>query len=167
MYRHTLSTVAAVFLAAVVGAQGPKGPSAQQQGELYKKNRPVIEKIVVKTIESARTPDNHVTQANSYYEVLYKFSTEIDQARQANEPDRVADLARMYQQVVAELERADGLSPDEVRKSGQKLLDSLTRAVQETSRVLEEAPPDSKKPLQEIVTAAWNGRQKLATKVQG
>jgi len=94
MYRHTLSTVAAVFLAAVVGAQGPKGPSAQQQGELYKKNRPVIEKIVVKTIESARTPDNHVTQANSYYEVLYKFSTEIDQARQANEPDRVADLAR-------------------------------------------------------------------------
>jgi hypothetical protein len=94
MVRHTLSVVTAAFLVAVVGAQGPKAPSAQEQGELYKKNRLVIEKVVDKTLESSRTPNNHVKRAESYYDVLFQFNKEIVSARQDNNQDRAADLTR-------------------------------------------------------------------------
>ena len=92
MIRHTLSVVTAAFLSAVVGAQGPTGPSPAQRGELFKKNRPVIEKLVDQTLESAHTPSNYVKQANSYYPVLYKFNTEIAQAVRDHDDARVVEL---------------------------------------------------------------------------
>jgi hypothetical protein len=94
MLRHTLSTVVIVFLVAVVGAQGPKAITPQQQSKLFEKNRFVVEKIVEKTLESSRVPGEHVKRANSYYEILYKFNKEIDQARQANDTARVDELSK-------------------------------------------------------------------------
>jgi hypothetical protein len=94
MLRHTVSTVVVIFLVAVVGAQGPKSLSPQQQGELYKKNRLVVEKIVDKTLESSNVPGEHVKRANSYYDILYSFNKEIGQARQANDTARVDELSK-------------------------------------------------------------------------
>lgn len=94
MCRHTLIVVTAAVLAAVVGAQGPKAPTPAQRGELFKKNRPVIEKLVDQTLDSARTPNDYVKRANSYYPVLYKFNTEIAQAGRDSDPARVEELTR-------------------------------------------------------------------------
>ena len=94
MRRHTLSVVTAAVLAAIVGAQGPKAPSPAQRGELFKKNRPVIEKLVDQTLDSARTPNDYVKRADTYYHVLYKFNTEIAEANRDNDPARVEELTR-------------------------------------------------------------------------
>jgi hypothetical protein len=94
MLRHTLSVVTAAFLAAIVGAQGPKGPSPAQRGELFKKNRAVIENLVDQTLESAHTPSDYVKRANSYYPVLFKFNTEIAEAGRAHDTARVEELTR-------------------------------------------------------------------------
>jgi hypothetical protein len=93
MRRHTLTIVTAAVLAAIVGAQGPRAPSPAQRGELFKKNRPVIEKVVDQTLDSARTPNDYVKRAESYYPILYKFNTEIAQARD-KDAGRVEELTR-------------------------------------------------------------------------
>jgi hypothetical protein len=93
MRRHTLTVVTAAVLAAIVGAQGPRAPSPAQRGELFKKNRPVIEKLVDQTLDSARTPNDYVKRADSYYPVLYQFNTEIAKARDTD-PARVEELTR-------------------------------------------------------------------------
>jgi hypothetical protein len=59
---------------------------------LFKKNRPVIEKLVDKTLESAHTPNDHVKRARSYYDVLFKFNTEIAEANGAHDSARVEEL---------------------------------------------------------------------------
>lgn len=92
MLRHTLTFVTAAFLAAVVGAQGPRGPSPAQRGELFKKNRLVIENLVDQTVASAHTPNDYVKRAKSYYPVLYKFNTEIADAGRAHDAGRVEEL---------------------------------------------------------------------------
>lgn len=92
MLRHTLTFVTAAFLAAVVGAQGPKGPTPAQRGELFKKNQLVIENLVDQTLKSAHTPGDYVKRANSYYPVLYKFNKEIAEARESHDSARVEEL---------------------------------------------------------------------------
>jgi hypothetical protein len=94
MIRHTLSAVTVAALAAVVGAQGPKAPSPAQRAELFKKNRPVIERLVDQTIESSRTPNDYVKRADSYYHVLYEFNTAIAEAGRAHDTARVEELSR-------------------------------------------------------------------------
>ena len=104
MLRHTLTTGLAVFLVAVVGAQGPKGATAPQKGELFKKNRPVIEMIVQKTVQSSS--NDHVKRAESYYDVLRAFSKEIGAASQLHDTARVDELT---QHLVTLLDK--GLAP--------------------------------------------------------
>jgi len=94
MLRHTLTIVIAAILSAVVGAQGPKPPTPAQRGDLFKKNRTVIEKLVDQTVASAHTPDNYVNQANSYYPVLLNFNTEIAEAGRARDTARIEELTR-------------------------------------------------------------------------
>lgn len=94
MLRHTLTVVTAAFLAAIVGAQGPKGPSPAQRGELFKKNRSVIESLVKETVGSSHVPNDYVKRASSYYDVLYKFNTEIAEAGRAHDTARVEELTR-------------------------------------------------------------------------
>jgi hypothetical protein len=114
MRRHTLSVVTAAVLAAIVGAQGPRAPSPAQRGELFKKNRPVIEKLIDQTLDSARTPNDYVKRANSYYPVLYKFNTEIAQANRDHDGARVDELSRHLETL---LDR--GLAPTLVRAREQ------------------------------------------------
>jgi hypothetical protein len=92
MLRHTLTFVIAALLAAVVGAQGPKGPTPAQRGELFKKDRTVIENLVDQTVASARTPNDYVKQAKSYYPVLYNFNLQIAKAGQLHDAARVEEL---------------------------------------------------------------------------
>jgi len=92
MRRHTLTVVTAAVLAAIVGAQGPRAPSPAQRGELFKKNRPVIEKLVDQTLSSARTPNDYVKRAESYYYVLLKFNNEIAEAGRVQDSARVEEL---------------------------------------------------------------------------
>ncbi|HEX3146970.1 MAG TPA: hypothetical protein VHR66_02745 [Gemmataceae bacterium] len=114
MFRHTLSTVVVVFLVAVVGAQGPRTISGQQQGDLYKKNRLVIEEIVDRTLESSRKPNDYVERANTYYKVVYKFNLEINQARQANDNARIEELSKHLGTLLD-----NGLAPTLVKARGQ------------------------------------------------
>ena len=92
MTRYAFSLIVAALLTVTVGAQGLKTLLPQQKSELFKKNRLVIEKIVEKTVESARTPNDHVRQADSYYDILVKFNAEIGRAREAKDTARVDEL---------------------------------------------------------------------------
>ena len=76
-------------------------------------------------------------------------------------------LARMYQQVVAELELAGGLSLDEARLVLPRYVTSLANAEKAANLALNDAPPDSVQPLKEIALAAQQGRIKLSKKMQG
>ena len=146
MFRHTLSIVTAGFLAVVVGAQGPKGVTPQQQADLFKKNQDVIKTIVDQTVESSRTPDNHVSRAKSYYDVLLGFNREILVARQANDQARAADLTRnlgllldkglapTLAQARGQVEGGTGV--DEFKKAREQLLAQLDALL----RILETDP---------------------------
>jgi hypothetical protein len=92
MIRQLLTLTIVAIVCAVVGAQGSKALLPQQRAELYKKNRPMIERLVEKTVESSQTPNNHLKRADSYYKVLFDFGKEIKAAREANDADRVAEL---------------------------------------------------------------------------
>jgi hypothetical protein len=132
MIRRTLTTVAAALLAAVVGAQGPKDPTPAQRAELFKKNHAVVEQLVDQTVESARTPNDHVKQANTYYKVLYQFNTEIAKATDAHDAARVEELTRHLQTVLdkglgptlvaARKQVAEGTGVEEYRKAKEDLM---------------------------------------------
>jgi hypothetical protein len=92
MIRQLLSLTIAAVLAAVVGAQGPKALLPQQRAEFFKKNRSVIEHLVEKTVESSKTPNDYVKQANTYYQVLFDFNKEISEARRVNDDARAEEL---------------------------------------------------------------------------
>jgi len=92
MIRQILSISVATWAAVTVGAQGPDALEPGQRRELYKKNRPVIEALVLQTVESSKTPSDHLKRADAYYPVLYQFSVEIQTANQAREANRVTEL---------------------------------------------------------------------------
>jgi hypothetical protein len=92
MIRKLLSIVGVAMLTAIVGAETAKTPSAKERAELFKKNRPLIERLVEKTVESSRTPNDYVKQADTYYKVLFDFSNEIKKARDNREDERVKEL---------------------------------------------------------------------------
>jgi hypothetical protein len=132
MLRHTLSVVTAAFLAAIVGAQGPTGPSPAQRGDLFKKNRLVIENLVNQSLVSAHTPNDYVKRANSYYPVLYKFNREIAEAREARDPARVEELTRHLETLLdkglaptlvkARVQVENGTGVEEFRQAKKDLL---------------------------------------------
>jgi hypothetical protein len=92
MIRKLLSIVGVALLSAVVGADAGRTPSARERAELFKKNRPLIDRLVEKTVESSRTPNDYVKQADTYYKVLFEFSNEIKKARDNREHERVEEL---------------------------------------------------------------------------
>jgi hypothetical protein len=132
MFRRTLTTATAALLAAVVGAQGSKDPTPAQRTKLFEKNRLVIEVLVKQTVESAKTPNNHVSQAKTYYDVLYKFNTEIAAANSAHDAARVEELTRHLQTlldkglartlVAARAQVAEGTGVDEYRQAKKELV---------------------------------------------
>lgn len=106
MIRHLLSLGMVASLCAALGAQGTKPITAPQKAELFTKNKVVIERLVEKTVESSRTPTNHLKRADSYYQVLFEFSREISAARSANDGDRVIELTAHLKLLLD-----DGLAP--------------------------------------------------------
>jgi hypothetical protein len=106
MIRQTLSVFVAVLIAAAVGAESPNALRPEQRGELYKKNRFVIEGLVKKTIESSSSANEHLKRADSYYDVLYQFSNEIKEANRRGESDRAAELTGHLTTLLK-----DGLAP--------------------------------------------------------
>lgn len=77
---------------AVTSVPASKGPTPGQRGELYKKNRPVIEKLVSQTLESSRAPNDYVKRAQTYHEVLFRFNTEIVEAADRRDTAHVEEL---------------------------------------------------------------------------
>jgi len=92
MIRRILPLVVMALTSALVGAQGQKTVPPQQRAELYKRNRAVIERLVTKTVESAKAPNNPVTRAETYYQVLTDFNAELAKARSAGDDARVKEL---------------------------------------------------------------------------
>jgi hypothetical protein len=89
MTRPLLSVTVGALVATVVGAQGP---DYAVRGKLYQKNRPVIEALVHQSVESSKTPNDHLKRADAYYPVLLEFSKQIQQANQKGEAARVEEL---------------------------------------------------------------------------
>jgi len=146
MIRHTLSVVTAAALAAVVGAQGPKGPLPPQRAELFKKNRMVIEKLVDHTLESSRDRNDNVKVAKSYYAILYQFSTDIAEAARNRDTARVEELTRHLETILDK-----GLAPTlvEARKQVEngtgneeyrKVKDDLLAQVDALHKILGDNP---------------------------
>jgi len=97
MIRPAVSLVLMAGLAAWVGGQTPAALKPERRAQLYKQNRAVIERLVEKTVTSARTPNDHLKRADSYYKLLFQFNTEITQAREAKNQARVDELTRHLQ----------------------------------------------------------------------
>jgi len=114
MTRHILSSGVAVLVAAAVGAQGPDALRADQRGKLYTKNRPVIERLVSQTVESSKTPNDHLKRADTYHKVLLEFDGKIKEARNAGDTDRVTELSAHLTTLVDK-----GLAPTLVKAKRQ------------------------------------------------
>ena len=120
MTRTVLTTGLAALAAFGVGAQGPAALQPNQRAELYKKNHFVIERLVEKSVASARGGnDDSVKRAESYYDVLYEFSLAINQAKADKDAARVADLTRNLNTILSR-----GLKPTLV--SAQKMVEGGT-----------------------------------------
>ncbi|HVK15235.1 MAG TPA: hypothetical protein VM597_41230 [Gemmataceae bacterium] len=119
MTRTVLTTVLAALAAVGVGAQGPTALQPSQRAELYKRNQRVIERLVEKTVVSARAPNNPVTRAESYDQVLYEFTQAIHRAKADKDPARVADLTKNLNSLISR-----GLKP--TLDSAQKMVDGGT-----------------------------------------
>jgi len=135
MTRHILCLIAIGLVAAAVGAQGPKSLRPEQRGELFRKNREVIEIVVDYTIDSSRSPNDPLKRANSYYPVLVNFSQQIKKASGARDDQRVSELTQhlttlLDKGLAKTLDRAKqqvegGTGVDEFRKVKQDLLAQL------------------------------------------
>jgi hypothetical protein len=106
MIRNLLSLGLVGVLCVALGAQGTTGITPSQKSELFKKNRPVIERLVDKTVESSTQPADPLMRADTYYKVLVDFSKEITTARAAGDKDRVEELTAHLKQLLDE-----GLAP--------------------------------------------------------
>ncbi|WP_020468922.1 hypothetical protein [Zavarzinella formosa] len=106
MIRHTLSLLLMVGMTAWVGGQTPTALKPQYRAQLYKQNRVVIERLVEKTVTSARTPNDHLKRADGYYKLLFQFNTEITQAIDRKDQARVNELTRHLQTLLDQ-----GLAP--------------------------------------------------------
>jgi hypothetical protein len=135
MIRKLLSIVGMAMLTAVVGAETAKTPNARERAELFKKNRPLIERLIEKTVESSRTPNDYVKQADTYYKVLFDFSNEIKKARDSRENDRVQELTDHLTTLLekglmptlkqARLQVEGGTGEEEFQKVKAELLEQL------------------------------------------
>jgi len=153
MIRQLLTLSVVAIVSAVVGAQGPKALLPQQRAELYKKNRPMIERLVEKTVESSHTPGNHLKRADSYYKVLFDFGKEIKAAREANDADRVAELTGHLTQLLdeglaptlaqARVQAAEGTGKEDY----ERIRDGLLAQVGALLEVLDDRP-EAKKSLE-------------------
>ena len=92
MTRHVLTLSATAVLVAVVGAQPPRALRPDERGKLYELNRPVIERLVDRTVASAKEPSDHLKRADSYFLVLQEFSRQIRAAKDKDDAGRVAEL---------------------------------------------------------------------------
>lgn len=92
MKKQALSLLLIAGLSTFVGGQSPSALKPQVRAQLYKQNRVVIERLVEKTVLSARTPNDHLKRADGYYKLLYQFNMEISQARERKDQARVAEL---------------------------------------------------------------------------
>jgi hypothetical protein len=106
MIRHILSVTVAAFVTVAVGAQGPDALEPGQRRELYKKNRDVIERLVLQTVRSSKTPNDHLKRADAYYPVLFLFSQEIQKANSKRDTARVTELTDRLTTLLK-----DGLAP--------------------------------------------------------
>lgn len=106
MTRQILSVALAGLVSVAVGAQGPDALQPSQRIELYKKNRNVIERLVLQTVESSKVPNDHLKRADAYYPVLMQFSIEIQSAEGIGEKARVLELTD-HLRILLE----DGLAP--------------------------------------------------------
>jgi hypothetical protein len=135
MIRHILSFAVVGLLAVAVGAQGPKALTASQKAELFTKNRDVIEKIVTQTVASSKLPNNPLKRAESYYDLLFLFSKQIQSAGQANDGSRVKELTSHLNTLIeqglaptmqrAKIQMEDGTGVEEFRKVRIDLLAQL------------------------------------------
>lgn len=135
MTRTLLSAAMVALLSVAVGAQSPKALLPQQKGELYKKNRPMIEKIVGQTIEASKSPNFHLKRANTYYDLLFSLNAEIRAAQGANDRDRAQELTDHLNTLLkdgltptllkAEEQMKDGTGADEYEKVKADLLAQL------------------------------------------
>jgi hypothetical protein len=167
MTRRILPLFVMALVSAGVGAQGPKTIPPQQRGELYKRNRPVIERLVAKTVESSKAPNNPVTRAKTYYDLLLDFNKELRDARSAGDDARVKELSS---HLVTLLDR--GLGPtlkkahEEMGGAGQtdnenyqKVRDDLIAQVDALLGVVDD--PGAKKSLDDARTGL---KQRVASK---
>jgi uncharacterized phage infection (PIP) family protein YhgE len=92
MIRHALSLAAVVLLAAFVGGQPPRALLPKERADQFKKNQALIQQLVDKTVESSRTPNDHLKRAETYHKVLHEFSEEIRKAKDAGDKHRVEEL---------------------------------------------------------------------------
>ena len=106
MIRHILSFTVVGFLAAAVGAQGPKALTPGQKADLFKKNHDVIEKVVTQTVASSKSPNDPLKRAKTYYELLFLFSQQIKSAGESRDTDRVKELTSHLNTLVEQ-----GLAP--------------------------------------------------------
>jgi hypothetical protein len=114
MTRNLLTLAAGGVLAALVGAQSPAALRPDQRGELYRMNRPVIERLIDETVEGSRSPNDHLKRADSYYQVLREFSFQIREAEKQGNAERVAELTGHLTALVDQ-----GLAPSLVKAKRQ------------------------------------------------
>ncbi|HEV3437935.1 MAG TPA: hypothetical protein VG122_11275 [Gemmata sp.] len=102
MRRSLVTLIAFMALAAWAGAQGPPPPlPAATQAKLFKSNRKLLENLVNHGIELAKA-DSPLRRAEECRKTAKTLANSLERAAEDQDPDRVAELARLVGDVVRE-----------------------------------------------------------------
>jgi hypothetical protein len=129
---------------------------------------PFLEKVVTAKVKLDSAPDaaGRLAALDVLERTIHEEATTLSKVTPGVDMDA---LARMYEQVVTEgmVEQARLMSDDEKKAKLPSYKNRLAEAQQVATRLIDEAPPESVRPLRGIAKAAEKGRIELARMIQG
>jgi hypothetical protein len=129
---------------------------------------PFLERVVSAKVKLDSAPDaaGRLAALDTLERTIHAEATTLSKVTPGADMEA---LARMYEQVVTEgmVEQARLMSDDERKAKLPAYQNRLAAAQQVATRLIDEAPPESVRPLKGIATAAEKGRIELARMIQG
>jgi hypothetical protein len=163
--RVVLSGIAAALLLGMIGWWALRGPQAPVKNPTL--HRPpevdrLVQKLLDKDMDLARAKDPR-QRVRLLAGLADELVNETYALARVAEVDDLQELAALYQRVVRDgiLERAQGLKGAEERRELRPIAEGLERAEVRARRLAEEVPAAAA-PLDQIASAAHDGRDKLS-----
>jgi hypothetical protein len=169
MRRMMLTLIAFAALSTWVGAQGPSPLTAEIQVKQFKSNRILIENLIDHGIYLADA-DNPLARAEGCQMTARTLANYLERAAGNDDPDRVAEFANLYSEVVRDglvpnLEAAKSLIKDQNSPDALHFKQLNNRARVDLDGVRKSIPTGGKVAENEKVKSALQKINELASKL--